>query len=179
MGGITYPDKDLWRSRTDGSEKLRLTFPPVEADLPRWSPHGKQLVFVAGEGTKPGAIYLISSDGGEPHRLLPEGTNGGNPDWSPDGTSVVFGPEPAFPHGPSAGGQTDLAVNSIQILNVKTSKVSELPDSAGLYWPRWAANGNYMEHREVLWVDRGGDHDGITRRGEQDGMSDGFAGGLA
>jgi Tol biopolymer transport system component/DNA-binding winged helix-turn-helix (wHTH) protein len=138
----TYPDGELWRSRTDGSEKLRLTFPPLRADLPRWSPDGKQIVFVAGDS--PGDICLISAEGGEPQKLLPRGTNGGNPDWSPDGGSVVFGPQPAFPQAPSVGLEGKLSAASIQTINLKTGTISALPDSTGLYWPRWAASGKYI-----------------------------------
>jgi len=138
----TYPEGELWRSRADGSEKLRLTFPPVYADLPRWSPDGKQIAFVAGDS--PGDICLISAEGGEPRRLLPDRTNGGAPDWSPDGASIVFGPQPAFPQTPSAGLESKLAAPSIQILDLKTGKISALPDSEGLYWPRWSANGRYV-----------------------------------
>jgi len=35
---VSYPDATLWRSRLDGSERLRLTFSPVSAFLPHWSP---------------------------------------------------------------------------------------------------------------------------------------------
>ena len=31
---VTFPDDILWRSRVDGSERLQLTFPPVEAYMP-------------------------------------------------------------------------------------------------------------------------------------------------
>ena len=31
---VTYPDRMLWRSRTDGSERLQLTTPPMRAFLP-------------------------------------------------------------------------------------------------------------------------------------------------
>jgi Tol biopolymer transport system component len=132
----------LWRSRVDGSEKLRLTFPPLRADLPRWSPDGKQIVFVAGDS--PGDICLISAEGGEPQKLLPRGMNGGDPDWSPDGSLVVFGPQPAFSQAPSAGLEAKLSAASIQIISLKTGKISTLPDSTGLYWPRWSPNGKYI-----------------------------------
>jgi Tol biopolymer transport system component/DNA-binding winged helix-turn-helix (wHTH) protein len=142
MAYTTYPDGELWRSRSDGSEKLRLTFPPVHADLPRWSPDGKQIVFVAGDS--PGDICVISAEGGEPQKLLPEGTKGGSPDWSPDGASVIFGPQPAFSQAPPIGLASNAPVNSIQTISLKTRKISAFPDSAGLYWPRWSANGDYI-----------------------------------
>jgi Tol biopolymer transport system component len=140
----TYPDSELWRSKADGSDKLRLSFSPIRADLPRWSPDGKQIVFMAGEGAKPGDIYVIPRDGGEPKRLLPEGMNGADPDWSPDGMSIVFGPQPTFPQTPSASGGTAAPAGSIRVVDLNTRKISELPDSAGLYRPRWSTKGNYI-----------------------------------
>jgi hypothetical protein len=31
---VTYPEADLWRSRSDGSDRLQLTFPPMRAHAP-------------------------------------------------------------------------------------------------------------------------------------------------
>src|SRR5207248_6694024 len=67
----SYPDGAVWRSKVDGSERLQLTFPPLRALLPRWSPDGKQIAFNA---SLPGAtwnICLLSSQGGTPQRILP------------------------------------------------------------------------------------------------------------
>lgn len=37
---VTYPEGILWRSKPDGSERLQLTYPPLYAVHPRWSPDG-------------------------------------------------------------------------------------------------------------------------------------------
>jgi len=39
------PDGTLWRSRADGTEKLQLTFAPLWAALPQWSPDGRRICF--------------------------------------------------------------------------------------------------------------------------------------
>ena len=58
----SYPDGMLWRSKTDGSERLQLTFPPLEAFLPRWSPDGKQIAFNGHLPAQDWNIYLIPSE---------------------------------------------------------------------------------------------------------------------
>ncbi|MGB6402210.1 MAG: protein kinase, partial [Candidatus Sulfotelmatobacter sp.] len=40
---VSYPEHTLWRSRVDGSDRLQLTYPPVLAGLPRWSPDATQI----------------------------------------------------------------------------------------------------------------------------------------
>src|SRR5262249_25982134 len=53
---VTYPEGSLWRCKVDGSQRLQLTYPPMRASLPRWSPDGKQIVFTAGGAGKPWKI---------------------------------------------------------------------------------------------------------------------------
>jgi hypothetical protein len=44
---VTFPEGSLWRSKADGTERVQLTFPPLSAILPRWSPDGRQIAFTA------------------------------------------------------------------------------------------------------------------------------------
>jgi Tol biopolymer transport system component len=55
---VSYPEGTLWRSKPDGSEKLRLSFPPLFAALPRWSPDSKQIAFFDYSIGKPVRVYL-------------------------------------------------------------------------------------------------------------------------
>ena len=69
---VTYPEGNLWRSKADGSERLQLTFAPMQVLLPRWSPDQKQIVFTGFVPGKPGRNYMVSANGGVPQPVLPE-----------------------------------------------------------------------------------------------------------
>jgi serine/threonine protein kinase/Tol biopolymer transport system component len=130
---VLYPEGTLWRSKADGSDRLQLSFPPLYAMVPRWSPDGKQLVFFDYETGKPTRIYLVSADGGTPKAMMPGGPETQtDPTWSPDGNSVAF------------GGVIRTAMDGIHIFDLKTRQVSNLPGSEGLYSPRWSPDGRYM-----------------------------------
>jgi eukaryotic-like serine/threonine-protein kinase len=130
---VSYPEGTLWRSKADGSDRLQLSFPPLYAMLPRWSPDGKQLVFFDYETGKPTRIYLVSADGGTPQAMMPGGPETQtDPTWAPDGNSVAF------------GGVIRTAMDGIHIFDLKTRQVSTLPGSDELYSPRWSPDGRYM-----------------------------------
>jgi Tol biopolymer transport system component len=137
-----------------------LTFSPMHADLPRWSPDGTRIAFVDKQGNHPADMFVVSAAGGEPKRLLPEGMPGSNPDWSPDGKLIAFGPQPTFASAPNAAGGTTAPDAMIHLLDVNTGKISPLPGSTGLYWPRWSTDGRYIAalsvdtHRLMLFDNR-------------------------
>lgn len=125
----TYPEGDLWRSKIDGSQRLQLTFPPMQAALSRWTPDGKQIAFTARVPGKRWKTYLISAEGGTPQQLMPEERNELDPGWSPDGKTLVFG---------------DFDAKTIRLFDLSTRQVSMLPGSEGLCSPRWSPDGRYI-----------------------------------
>jgi len=128
-----YPEATLWRSKADGSQRIQLTYPPLKALLPSWSPDGKQLAFYGFLPGKSAKIFTISTDGGTPHEELPDDPeNKLDPDWSSDGTKIVFGNGPAN------------ANSAIRILDLSTHQLSTLPGSTGLYSPRWSPDGRHI-----------------------------------
>ncbi len=126
---VTLPGGILWRSKLDGSERLQLTFPPMQAHGPRWSPERKQIAFFAQVPGKPWKLYLVSADGGAPQQLTSEDKTEYDPYFSPDGNSL------AFDNGPKS---------SIRIIDLTTQRVTKLPGSDGLWIPYWSPDGRYI-----------------------------------
>ncbi len=135
---VSYPEGNLWRSNADGSERLQLTFPPVEVLVPRWSPDGKQIVFMGRNPNMGWKLYLVPSEGGhEPQTILTTEDPETAPDWSPDGRSLVYSGLPEELAG-------DARATSVHVIDLKTLATSTLPGSEGLYCPRWSPDGRYI-----------------------------------
>jgi eukaryotic-like serine/threonine-protein kinase len=135
---VSFPDGDLWLSKVDGSEKLQLTFPPMEVHAPRWSPDGKQIVFMGRNPGKVWRIYLASSERGRAVQTLLTGDESqAAPDWSPDGSSLIYGGLPEELSG-------DSKATAVHIIDLKSHATSTVPGSEGLYCPRWSPSGRYI-----------------------------------
>jgi len=126
-------DGTMWRSRTDGTQKLQLVFPPMQAYLPRWSPDGKQIAFFGHPPGQPWQIYIVPAAGGAPELIFRSTINSADPVWSPDGKSLTFGENSLNNQG-----------SAVYVLDLKTRKPTKLPGSDGLYSPRWSPDGRYI-----------------------------------
>jgi eukaryotic-like serine/threonine-protein kinase len=128
---ISYPDNSLWRSKPDGSSRLQLTYPPMRAALSHWSPDGNQIAFSGSFPGKPWQVFLISKDGGNPQVLTSGDARETDPTWSQDGNTLAVGH-----HDLINSGQT-----YIVLYDLKTLQSSTLPDSEGIFAPRWSPDG--------------------------------------
>jgi Tol biopolymer transport system component/tRNA A-37 threonylcarbamoyl transferase component Bud32 len=117
----SYPDHNLWRSRSDGTDRLQLTYPPVRVLYPFISPDGKRVVY----GNSDSETYVISMDRGVPQKVIANDSLAAN--WSPDGNLLVF----TDTH--------DAAHLQLQILDLRTGARSVVPDSRGLVGGQWIA----------------------------------------
>ncbi len=129
---VSLPDGALWRSRVDGKERLQLTSPPMRAALPRWSPDGKQIAFMATELGRPWKIFVVTNDGGIPRQLMPGENDQADPSWSPGANSLAFG---------AVLGKGPLGIH---LIDLKTGEASTLPSSEKLFSPRWSPDGRYL-----------------------------------
>jgi len=134
---VAHPDGTLWRANADGNSRAQLTFSPLRVHMPRWSPDGKQILFMASRPGEPWRLYLMSADGGTPQLLKDGDRNQGDPTWSADGNSIVFGDMPWLDYAPSTG-------PNIHVLDPKTGKIEGIPGSEGLFSPRTSPDGRYI-----------------------------------
>lgn len=122
----SYPDHTLWRSRSDGSERLELTYPPMQVFYPFISPDGKRVVY----GNAKGEIYVISMDGGPPQRIVEKDASAAN--WSPDGNLLVF------------MNARDATHPELQFLDLRTGKRTVVPGSRDFIGGQWVAENTLV-----------------------------------
>ena len=83
-------------------------------------------------------VYVVSSQGGTPRLLLPgEGGPETDANWSPDG-SIVFSTSREAGDDPKS---------VICILELDGNHVTTLPESVGMYSPRWSPDGHAIVTR--------------------------------
>ncbi len=143
-----YPEHTLWRSRSDGSERMQLTYPPMEVWEPFISPDGTKVVF---DSMGDDSVGVIDMNGGSPQKIS---ASAWSPRWSPDGNSVVYNRRKA-----------DGSDNGLEIAEVATGKKSEVPSPNGKLGAFWldqqtmvAANGDLkklmiFDLRTTTWTD--------------------------
>jgi serine/threonine protein kinase/Tol biopolymer transport system component len=131
---VRFTDATLWRCKFDGSERLQLTYPPLQVTVPHWSPDGTQIAFSGAKPGEPYRIYLIPADGGNPKQLS-SGKSDLDPTWSNDGSALMFGVLPA---------SDDPQPAKIMLLDLKTRALTQVAGSEGICCPRWSPDGRWV-----------------------------------
>jgi Tol biopolymer transport system component len=85
QAGYDNSPGECWVAKVDGTDVKKLAV----GATPRWSPDGKQLLFmrdIVNDPTREPGIFVINRDGTEERRLA----EGRWPDWAPDGCQIVY-----------------------------------------------------------------------------------------
>ncbi|MGC2660346.1 MAG: protein kinase [Bryobacteraceae bacterium] len=136
---VDFPEGALWRSRIDGSERRKLTGPPMQVLEPIWSSNGKQIAFT---GTSPGApstVYIVSSNGGNAEPVHPDGHNQVTGSWSPDGKFMLI----------SSLYFLEATQRGVTVVRLPTHEAERLPGSEGVWQAKWSPNGRYIAARTL------------------------------
>ena len=80
---------EIYLMNLDGSGLQQMTRNDAQDTRPRWSPDGKQIMFLS---TRSGTAqaWSLPLDGGEPRQLTDLSTDIASPEWSPDGKKIAF-----------------------------------------------------------------------------------------
>ncbi len=154
---VTYPDGILWRSHVDGSERLQLTYSPMMAASPQWSPDGTQIAFTRMQVGEPLQIEVVPSDGGTAQVIFPEARNQASPAWSADGQSLIFSRLPWLESG------KNLPV-WLEKLDLNTHKLSELAGSEDMLTASISPDGKFLSALHTAAAQRVSIYDFKTAR---------------
>jgi dipeptidyl aminopeptidase/acylaminoacyl peptidase len=80
---------DIFVMNADGSHLRRMTSDTASDTHPRWSPNGREILFVSSRKNGSQA-WILPADGGEPRQVTDLSTGVADPVWSADGSQIVF-----------------------------------------------------------------------------------------
>jgi TolB protein len=129
-GRIVFADAgDLIAVSADGARRSRLTHTSELESQPAWSPDGRRVAFVRGDG----GVYVMNADGGAIRRVTQPRPGTEAPSWSPDGRRLAFGADAGEGVGIYIVGVDGSGLR--RILRVKTGWVGE---------PGWSPDGRHL-----------------------------------
>jgi DNA-binding winged helix-turn-helix (wHTH) protein/Tol biopolymer transport system component len=137
MAWVDGETKSLWRSRADGSLRLQLTTPPNEVWMMKWSPDNTRIAYIGRTKGSPWRIHIISSSGRQSSTPLPEDRDQVDVGWSPNGEQLIFG---RLPNSIKVEEQP----KRLQVFDLHTQRLSQVPDSEGVTSPRISPDGKYI-----------------------------------
>jgi Tol biopolymer transport system component len=124
----------------------------MEAALPRWSPDGSEIVFMARTVNTDWRAYLVAANGEGLRELIPGATAGSDAGWSPDGKSIVL-----------TMGDLGAVFNKMSTLDLQTQKLTPVSGAENLFSPRWSPDGRYIaaittDSQALMVFDRSNGH---------------------
>ncbi|HEV2578958.1 MAG TPA: winged helix-turn-helix domain-containing protein [Acidobacteriaceae bacterium] len=135
---VRRDDGTLWRSRADGTDRVRVIGAPYRVSSMAWSPDAARLAIMARHPGAPWRILIADVQSSHIEELLRDDPhNEADPQWAAGGSSIIFGrlpPRLAEPALARALFRVDLA----------TRRMVKLSGSDGLFSPRVSGDGRTL-----------------------------------
>jgi Tol biopolymer transport system component len=145
---LSYPNHELWRCRADGTERLQLTYQPMEVLWPHISPDAKQAQFLGFLPKRGLGTYIVDMTGGDA-KFVKEGSQSSA--WSLDGKSLLINVQ-------LPGKKTwDLDSVELATFDIESGKISTIPNShrkSGAFQPTPQMIVAAGEQDKLYWFDR-------------------------
>jgi WD40 repeat protein len=92
-GASSFAHSEIYSARSDGSRQRRLTETEADEYVPRWSPDGERIAFMATEepdDISTFEIFVMDANGDNLEQLTDNNDSDRYPTWSPDGSLLIF-----------------------------------------------------------------------------------------
>lgn len=136
---VDFPGGNLWRSRVDGSDPLKLTGSNLQVINPAWSPDGKEISFAGMRPGEPWRVYVVGVEGGAVRPVLPEDHNQLCGFWSADGNSLFI----------SYVYYLESKRQGVVVIDLRTHETKRLPGSEGVWEAKTSRDGRYLVARTL------------------------------
>ena len=134
---VSYPEGTLWRARSDGTEQLQLTFPPMQVRFPRWSTDDTEIAFDAKQAGGMRKSFVISAQGGNPQPFPEESFSQAIPAWMPDRNAIIYS---------RAWGSGNTA---FYLFDVRSGRSEKVAGTDSLFAPLWSPDGRYLAAKDM------------------------------
>ena len=129
---VAYPEGTLWRARSDGTEPVQLTFPPLRVLVPIWSADGGRIAFLGIQHGQLAKNFVIPVEGGNPEPFPVESLSQSSPSWMPGRDAFIYS-------------RAYEAENpALFLFDRQLGRSEKIPGTDGLFGPAWSPDGRYM-----------------------------------
>lgn len=126
---IKYPELTMWRKSMVSDDASQLTFYPMVAAGPRWSPDGRSIAFMGRVPGERSSVYVVRADGGELELIS---SSSAWPTWSPDGSELMY---------------NEAGSDRPKIVDLATMSTRLLPGEGRFRQPSWSPDGVHIAGR--------------------------------